>query len=92
MSAHNDVMPASQVHVPEGWCPPNHQPGAVVWHGCNQYQITGVAPNHLWEFWSYTILPLGHSEQPDYIETMQGYLLEHQVGKEKPAYCEETEP
>lgn len=79
------------VYVPQGWCEPTYQVGELVWHNCHQYQITGVAPNHWWLVWSYTVLPVDHNKQPDYIENIQGYLLEHQLGRERPAYCDEQE-
>jgi len=84
-----DQATPNQVYVPKGWCEPNHQPGDRVWHQCHEYEVTGVAPNHWWEAWSYTVIPVGHSQKPDYMQNIQGYLLEHQVGKERPDYCEQ---
>ena len=81
----------NQVYVPQGWCGPTYQPGTLVWHGCHPYQVTGVAPNHNWEYWSYTVQPVGHNQKPDYMENIQGYLLEHQLGAERPHYGEDSE-
>ena len=43
-----------------------------------------VEPNYFWELWSYAVTPVGHNETPEYMASVPGYLLEHQVGKEKP--------